>query len=103
MRLRTNAPTFRKAVDSAESLPDPQLSESFTDWLVWRKEFSVHFRSLTQPEAWAIQALQRAANFPAVCEGLCEWAPENETPALAAGWLRSWVDERLIAGFDYAA
>ena len=102
MRLRTNAPAFRKAVDSAESLPDPQLSESFTDWLVWRKDFSVHFRSLTQPEAWAIQALQRGANFPAVCEGLVEWAPENETPAMAAGWLRSWVDDQLIAGFDYA-
>ena len=101
IHLHSNAPAFRKAVDNAGSLPDPQLSDTFTDWLVWRKEFSVHFRSLTQPEAWAIQALQQGANFPAICEGLCEWAPEDETPAMAAGWLRGWVDEQLIAGYDY--
>jgi hypothetical protein len=102
IRLHSNAPAFRKAVDSAESLPEPLVSESATDWLVWRKEFSVHFRSLTPPEAWAIQALRQGANFPAICEGLCEWAPEDETPAMAAGWLRSWVDEHLISRFDHA-
>jgi hypothetical protein len=103
LRLRTNAPAFRKAVDGGDSLPKPKLNDGATDWLVWRKDFSVHFRSLAEPEAWAIQTARRGASFPEICEGLCKWTSEDETPAMAAGWLRGWVDEHLISGYDYAA
>ena len=101
LQLRGNAPAFRKAVDAGEPLPGPELAPVAVDWLIWRKDLSVHFRSLAEPEAWALEAAQAGESFPALCEGLCRWVPEDETPAEAAGWLRGWVDEQVISGYDY--
>ena len=57
IELRTNAPAFRKAHDSGEPFPQISTDDGGTPWLVWRKEFTVCFRSLEEPEAWALHAV----------------------------------------------
>jgi hypothetical protein len=66
------------------------------DWLIWRKSLNVSFRSLAAAERWALDAAQRGERFPAMCEGICAFVSPDEAPALAAGWLRTWVDDELI-------
>jgi hypothetical protein len=98
--LRTNAPAFRKAADAGEPLP-PVNSGELVSWLIWRNEHTPCFRSLSEPEAWALRAVQNQENFTALCEGLCEWfGPEQAAPQ-AAGLLQRWVNDGLVvAAFD---
>lgn len=97
IQLRANAPSMRKAVDAQAPLPALELAERPVPWLIWRKGLAPHFRSLSEPEAWALQAVRGGASFPTVCEGLCEWMEPEEASAAAATWLRTWVDDQLIS------
>ena len=95
--LRANAPAIRKAVDLGLAAPPPALADLAQTWLVWRKDLSPHFRSLSLPEAWALQRARAGCTFPAICAGLCEWFEPEQAAGAAAGWLRTWVDDGLIA------
>jgi hypothetical protein len=95
--LRTNAPAFRKASDAGEPLPEIAIAPAPLAWLIWRREHTACFRSLSEPEAWALRAVQEGANFSVLCEGMCEWLAPEEAASHAAGFLRQWVDEQLIA------
>jgi hypothetical protein len=97
LRLSSNAPAMRKAVDAGAALPAIEAHDSPVDWLIWRHGLSVSFRSLSAAEHCALAAAQRGDNFPAICEGICALVPADEAPALAAGWLRAWVDDGLIS------
>jgi hypothetical protein len=98
IELRTNAPAFRKASDAGEPLPEITVAEAPVVWLIWRRDFIVSFRSLAEPEAWALREVQNGTSFSALCEGMCEWFEPEEAAPHAAGFLRQWVDEGLIAG-----
>lgn len=97
LTLRTNAPAFRKATDAEASLPEITLAEAPVSWLVWRRDFTACFRSLSEPEAWALRAVQTGANFSTLCEGMCEWLEAEQAAPHAAGFLRQWVDDEVIA------
>ncbi|HEY7758310.1 MAG TPA: DNA-binding domain-containing protein [Burkholderiales bacterium] len=97
LRLSSNAPAMRKAVDAGAALPAIETYDSPVEWLVWRNSLTVSFRSLPVAERYALVAAQRAKSFPAICEGICAFVPADEAPALAAGWLRTWVDDGLIS------
>jgi hypothetical protein len=96
IELRANAPAIRKAVDLGAPAPEPTLADEPLTWLIWRKDLSPHFRSLSKPEAWALHRARDGSSFPAICEGLCDWLAADEAAAAAAGWLRTWVDDQLI-------
>jgi hypothetical protein len=96
LELRTNAPALRKAADAGEPLPDAVLAHPKI-WLVWRKELTACFRSLSESESWALAAVKDGANFTELCEGLCRWLSAEEAASHAAGLLRQWVDDELIS------
>jgi hypothetical protein len=73
------------------------LAEPPVSWLIWRRDLSPHFRSLSPPEARALRAARDGEAFPVICEGLCEWIAPEEAAGAAAAWLRTWVDDQLIA------
>jgi hypothetical protein len=97
IELRANAPAIRKAVDSGTCAPEPDFSDEAVTWLVWRKDLSAHFRSLSKSEAWALRSAQEGSSFPMICDGLCDWLATEEVAGVAARWLRTWVDDQLIA------
>ena len=97
VELRTNAPVFRKASDAGEPMPEAVIAEQPRPWLIWRKELSPCFRSLSEAEAWALAALEEGANFTALCEGLCRWFDPEQAAPQAAALLRQWVDDELIS------
>jgi hypothetical protein len=71
LRLSSNAPALRKAVDARAALPAIETQDPPMDWLIWRKSLNVSFRSLAAAERWALDAAQRGERFPAMCEGIC--------------------------------
>ena len=87
----------RKPSQFRDPLPEGTMADNPKPWLIWRKELTAHFRSLGEPESWALAAVRDGANFTALCEGLCHWfSPEDAAPQ-AAGLLRQWVDDELIS------
>jgi hypothetical protein len=95
--LRSNAPALRKATDAGEPLPEVLLAENTKTWLIWRKQLTAYFRSLSEPESRALAAVKDGANFTALCEGLCRWFSPEAAASQAAALLRQWVDDELIS------
>ncbi len=69
-------------------------------WVIWRPERVSNFRSLEPDEAAMLDAMIEGRAFPALCESLLPHVEEDQAAARAAGLLRSWVEEGLIASFS---
>lgn len=70
-------------------------------WMIWRPERVSNFRSLEADEAVMLDAMVQGRPFPALCEALLPHVGEDRVAARAAGLLRSWVEEGLIASFSH--
>lgn len=96
LTLLWNAMQIWQAISFEGELPEPQLSDSQTHWIVWRKALETQFCSLDEDEAWAMRSLCRGDTFGALCEGLCQWHDMQNAPLRAASLLKRWVLEGLI-------
>ena len=97
LELRTNAPSLRKAIDAGDDLPGTIIADDAKAWLIWRKELTAYFRSLSESESWALAAIKEGTDFTALCEGLCRWFSPEEAAPQAATLLRQWVEDELIS------
>ncbi|UCH52521.1 MAG: putative DNA-binding domain-containing protein [Pseudomonadota bacterium] len=101
IELQWNAPPIWKAVDENTDIPEPQQAEYPIGWMLWRNEFKIYFRSLSVDQAWMLDQLLTGATFSEVCEGLTEWIDAQHVAAHAAGLLKQWLEDGLIATIDY--
>ena len=76
--------------------PEPQRDEIPQRWLLWRRDFKIHWRSLEVHEAWAIEQAVGGANFAQICEGLLEWVDAEQAALVAAGFLKQWISDQLL-------
>ena len=76
----------------------PERLEAPVAWAFWRPELVTEYRSLEPDEASALDAAASGATFAELCEGLLRWRAPDQAPARAAGLLRAWLDQRLLAG-----
>lgn len=88
----------RHAEAEPGSLEVPLLDEP-AEWAIWRPERMTHFRSLEADEAMLLDALTAGRAFPDMCEALVPQIGEEHAMARAAGLLRGWVEEGMIASF----
>lgn len=95
--LRWNVPPVWKACDAGAEPPVLECAEYPIAWLLWRQDLQTYFRSLGVYEAWALDALRRGTSFADMCEGLCEWINAPEVAVHAAGLLKQWIADGLIA------
>ena len=95
--LYWNVPQLKAAVDNSEAQPELQRSDIPLRWLLWRREFKMHWRSLDVHEAWAIEQAANGANFAEICEGLLEWVDAEQVALVAAGFLKQWIGDQLLA------
>lgn len=100
--LKWNAPAIWKALDEEQTPPAPVQGDYPIGWLLWRKDLSIHWRSLAVEEAWAIDACLNGQDFGRLCEGLCEWIAEADAALYAAGLLKRWITDGLIARVEFA-
>ncbi len=100
--LHWNVTRIRQAVESEEPPPAPERSEAAVPWLVWRQGLQTYYRSLETAEAMALDWAREGASFGHLCEDLCRWVAEDEVAACAAGFLRRWVTDGLVAAVRVA-
>jgi hypothetical protein len=78
-------------------LPEPEQTEYPVGWMVWRQGLRIYFRSLSVDQAWMLDALRDGQAFAEVCEGLTEWIDAQHVALHAAGLLKQWLEDGLIA------
>jgi hypothetical protein len=92
----TNAPVIAKAAGSEQALPHGALCDERVEWLIWRRDLEVQFRSLDGVEACALDCIRNGATFEAMCEKMAEVVDSDEVPLRAVQYLRAWIDEQLL-------
>lgn len=93
---------FRKQlISESEDIAAPEKFENLTAWVIWRYQLKQLYRSMDVDEAWAMDQALLGTNFPDLCEGLCEWIDPEHSAARAAGFLKQWVCDGLIATVEY--
>lgn len=98
LRMRTNAPLLFKALTAETALPDARTLDAPQPWLIWREGLKTQYRSLTDDESAALEAMRAGGTFEALCDTLCSWHELDAVPAQAAGLLKRWVVEQMIVG-----
>src|SRR5882724_2531307 len=97
--LTWNIPKVWQALDAEETPPEPVSGES-TAWLLWRSELTTRWRSLTEDEAWMLDAARESKSFGELCEGLCQWHAPGAVAMQAASYLKLWLSDGLIISID---
>jgi hypothetical protein len=97
--LRTAAPVAWAAQNSGETPAQPGSDPR--DWLLWRQDLDVKFRSLDQDESAALATAMTGGDFSALCENLAEHGPEDQAAYRAAGLIRAWIEAGLIVGIAH--
>jgi len=91
-----NAPQIWKAVIDGTARPPAAVSREPLSWLLWRHQMKEYFRSLAAPEEDALATALSGETFGAVCSVLCAHFREDEAPAEAATYLRTWLESGLV-------
>jgi hypothetical protein len=94
--LLWNVPQLWQALTDGATRPVVELSSSLVPWLIWRRELSSYYRSLSVTEAAALDAARAGWPFAELCELLCDEVGAEAAPVQAATLLRGWVDSGLI-------
>jgi len=94
--LHWNVPQVETALDNGQEPPQRQRSDIMQRWLLWRRDYKTHWRSLDVHEAWALEQASNGANFAEICEGLLEWVDAQQVALVAAGFLKQWISDQLL-------
>ena len=95
--LHWNVPQIETALDNGQELPQRQRREIAQRWLLWRRDYKTHWRSLDVHEAWALEQAVNGTNFAEICEGLLEWVDAQQVALVAAGFLKQWIGDQLLS------
>jgi hypothetical protein len=85
-----------------DSIPEPAKEQSPRGWVIWRFELQPYFESLSKEQAWMVNAILQKKTFGEICQGLCEWLPEEEVAMYAAGSLKNWLEKGMFSEFKVA-
>jgi len=99
--LRWNVPAISLACEKQEKVPKARAKAQAVPWLLWRDAaLDIRWRALGADEAAAIDAMRAGRSFGELCELLCEWVEPEQAAMHAAGLLKRWVVDRLIADLE---
>ena len=94
--LKWNVVAIRKGAEAAVApLPDA-IEAAVAPWLIWRRNYTVCYRSLAIDEAQALDALRRGIAFADICAGLSGHFEATQAAVRAAALLQRWITEGLL-------
>jgi hypothetical protein len=94
--LATNVVAIVKAVANETTLPTPSI-QSCTEWLIWRRDLEVQYRSLDSVEAAALDSIIAGATFEELCAALAAHGQDEEqVPLIAANLLKQWIVDECL-------
>ena len=96
LALEWNVPSLWKAIDEGGKPPPPARMERAVDWLLWREEIVVRWRSIEPDEAWALGRCEAGEDFGSICTGLCERVGEDSAAFHAATYLKQWAADSVL-------
>ncbi|MBI1205719.1 MAG: hypothetical protein GC191_00365 [Azospirillum sp.] len=88
---------WRAITDGAAEIPPPLRYDPPVTWLFWRPDLQSRFRSLEAGEEAALDAVIAGSCFGDFCELLSARLGPDQAALLAAGWLRRWLEDGLVA------
>lgn len=91
---RHNSLALWRAVKAGSDFPGSQPLAAEELCLVWRQDLVCRYRALASDEASALQRMLAGASFAELCASLV--AHGEQAPALAAGWLKQWLQDGLL-------
>jgi hypothetical protein len=100
LSLAWNAPQIWKAVMDDAERPRAHVERLPLPWLLWRNELRELFRPLSEAEQQLLTAARSGASFSDLCLLACDHCREDEAPAQAAAYLRTWIEAGLITGLS---
>lgn len=92
-----NAVKIWEAISNEQPPEKPAQNTELTRWALWRHDYLNRFYTLSEEEAWALDALIKGSTFSELCEGLCQWYEEEEVGMQAASVLKGWIQSGLLA------
>lgn len=96
LTLEWNVPALWSAIDRGDAPPPPARAERAVDWVLWRDDLRVRWRSVEPEEAWALRACADGRDFGAICAGLSEWSGADGAALRAATCLKQWTVDGLL-------
>lgn len=97
LRLRYNVPMIWQAVSAGTEMPVVAEAAELVTWVIWRRDLTVYWRSLSDDEAAALKVFAADGDFGETCAALQSWFDDAEVPGRAAALLNQWLVEGLIA------
>ncbi len=99
LATRTNAAEWWRFANGLCDSPSKLKETTPVQWLFWRRGERTLFRSLDIVEADALDAAFNGATFGVLCEQIALRVPVNEAAPRAAGLLRGWISEEIVARY----
>jgi hypothetical protein len=96
--LRYNSIGIWHALDQEETPPAAEPLPAPAWLLIWRKGWQPHFRTIQEVEQAALSQLQGGASFADVCAALSQQFSDQEAASVAAGSLRTWLQDEVVVG-----
>ena len=96
LTLEWNVPGLWSAIDRGDAPPPPVRAEQAVDWVLWRDDLRVRWRSVESGEAWALRACADGKDFGAICAGLSERSGADGAALRAATCLKQWTVDGLL-------
>ncbi|KJV06313.1 hypothetical protein VZ94_12145 [Methylocucumis oryzae] len=97
INLHSNAPQIWQAANQKQALPEFTRQPEAQAWSIWRHEQKLLFRSLSEQEAYALDAFVQGQCFAEICTGLSEWLEEADVVMKLASFLQTWLRDGWIA------
>jgi hypothetical protein len=97
LTLEWNVPELWSVVDAGKTPATPIHLGRPVDWLLWRQEMQMCWRSIEPDEAWALEVCADGEDFDFVCNGLCERIGQDAAAFRAATYLKQWATDGLLA------
>lgn len=98
LRFATNADDIWLALNEESAPPTPTHLPEPRSLIVWRQEFTAHFRPLQAEEAMMWTEAAKGVRFGVLCEMVATFAGEEEAELRAATYLKSWIDTGMLTG-----
>jgi hypothetical protein len=98
LNLEWNIPEIWKVLTDDNPAQVTALNTTESHWIVWRDQLVTRFRSMEADEQEAFDMLCAGKSISEVCEMLATRMKEDEVPFRAAGLVKTWITQGLIAG-----
>ncbi len=93
-------PRLVAAIEANQPQPELLKQPHARQWLVWRQQLDMHWRSLAADESWALQKAMQGKEFSAICDGLTEWHETGQIALRAAALVKQWIHDQLITNLQ---